>query len=506
MGRIISNKHIDDASKLTRDIFDADENLAKGEIIINNDSENPSIYILNNEGNVAKITGGGTGGSDYDDTAIWAQVNQNTEDIKEIKENGTGNDNAEFADFRDNEYTPFKNSTENALTGLSENVSRLTDGLSGLSTDFASLSGEVKNNKTTLDGHDKSIGLLNKGVSDLNSTIELIDQEIVVLKDTATALGEYDKKIDAYTINGKTISENPVLDTDDIKISDDYTTNITSENIIPADLLTTAIAKIEITLAKTTLALTAGLNDLDMRLGTPAEYDDKNQISKKSTGVYEAIDSIINNMALLHPDVYNPSLSDGGQITLYNSYRPTTPVILSGDTALELNLNNQKVIAPTFTESNGEILEGNTDSYAFWVKEGAELTIDGEGEVIAQPAEYSMSVWANGGTVTINGGKFYNGGDGCDLIYASNGGKVYIYGGEFHATERIGNEPATKNKYSALNIKDKDRDICEIVVYGGKFYGFDPANNLSEGPGTNFVADGYKSVEVETGVWEVMPE
>ena len=114
-----------------------------------------------------------------------------------------------------------------------------------------------------------------------------------------------------------------------------------------------------------------------------------------------------------------------------------------------------------------------------------------------------MAVWANGGKVTIHGGTFVNGGDGCDLIYASNGGKVYIYGGEFKATERKGDESGTNNTHSALNIKDKDRKTSEIVVYGGKFYGFDPANNLSEGPNTNFVAEGYKSVEISEGVWEV---
>ena len=140
----------------------------------------------------------------------------------------------------------------------------------------------------------------------------------------------------------------------------------------------------------------------------------------------------------------------------------------------------------------------------FWVKKGGELTIDGEGSVVAQDATYSMAVWAQGGKVTINEGKFYNEGDGCDLIYASEGGKVYIYGGEFHATERKGEENGTKNKFSALNIKDKDRANCEIVVYGGTFYGFNPADNVSEGVNTNFVAEGYQSVEISEGVWQVM--
>jgi hypothetical protein len=79
------------------------------------------------------------------------------------------------------------------------------------------------------------------------------------------------------------------------------------------------------------------------------------------------------------------------------------------------------------------------------------------------------------------------------LIYASAGGKVYIYDGEFHANERQEGVSGTANKHSALNVKDSDykSGVSEIVVYGGKFYGFNPENNLSEGPGTNFVAEGY---------------
>ena len=198
------------------------------------------------------------------------------------------------------------------------------------------------------------------------------------------------------------------------------------------------------------------------------------------------------------------SLWIGGSVTLANDIQVTDVISIENGVKTEVNLNNKTITAGVFTESNGTISEGNTDSYVFWVKDGGELVIDGEGSVVAQDAKYSMAVWAQGGTVTINEGKFYNGGDGCDLIYASAGGKVYIYGGEFHATGRSSEVEGTKNKFSALNIKDKDRAISEIVVYGGTFYGFNPSNNVSEGENTNFVAEGYHSVEISEGVWQVM--
>jgi riboflavin kinase/FMN adenylyltransferase len=172
--------------------------------------------------------------------------------------------------------------------------------------------------------------------------------------------------------------------------------------------------------------------------------------------------------------------------------------------SVSVSLNGKTITAPVFSESKGKISEGNTDSYAFWVKSGSELIIEGDGEIIARPANYSMAVWANGGKVIIKGGKFYNNGNNSDLIYASNDALVEIYGGEFHANKNDGAE-GTKNPYPALNIKDAHRKTAKIIVYGGKFFGFDPANNVSEGSNTNFVADGYKSMEIEPGVWEVMP-
>lgn len=196
-------------------------------------------------------------------------------------------------------------------------------------------------------------------------------------------------------------------------------------------------------------------------------------------------------------------LSKGGKVTLSAPISLSTAAVITGVSSV--NLNNQTITGGLFAESGGNMNEGNSDSYAFWVKDG-DLTIEGNGEVIAQEATYSMAIWANGGNVTIKGGTFRNGGDGTDLIYASNGGSVYIYGGEFIGAENTGAEPGTANKFSLLNVKDSDykSGASEIVVYGGKFHGFDPADNVSEGPNTNFVAEGYKSVEVETNVWEVV--
>lgn len=52
---------------------------------------------------------------------------------------------------------------------------------------------------------------------------------------------------------------------------------------------------------------------------------------------------------------------------------------------------------------------------------------------------------------------------------------------------------------------DRASEIYDIVVKGGKYYKFDPSNNNADGPGTNYVAPGYKVVQ--DGDWySVVPE
>lgn len=202
---------------------------------------------------------------------------------------------------------------------------------------------------------------------------------------------------------------------------------------------------------------------------------------------------------------YKSLIEKGGNVTLNSDYALENSIVLENTDSV-VNLNGKLIQGGLFTEQNGSFVEGDTDSYVFWAKEGSNLEINGNGIIQSKPAKYSMAVWAQGGTVTINGGTYVNAGEGSDLIYASNGGKVYIYGGVFKPNKIQPGVDGTKQDYCALNIKDGDRDICEIKVYGGKFYGFNPADNKSETEHTNFVADGYKSVEIEPGVWEVVAE
>lgn len=206
---------------------------------------------------------------------------------------------------------------------------------------------------------------------------------------------------------------------------------------------------------------------------------------------------VLSDTALLN------AITTGGEVKLGNNIElSSTPLIIENDVVVDLN--GYTITAPKFTESGGEVLEGDTDSYAFWVK-GGNLTIKGNGKVVAQPADYSMAVWCQDGNVTIESGEFHNGGESCSLIYASGTGNIVIKGGKYIATPK-GTQSGTGDEYTALNLKDRDNMTCSITVKGGHYYGFDPANNSAEDNAdwwaahpNGFVADGF--VSIPNGEW-----
>ena len=131
------------------------------------------------------------------------------------------------------------------------------------------------------------------------------------------------------------------------------------------------------------------------------------------------------------------------------------------------------------------------------------LTVQGNGTInsASQGNNYSIALWArNGGEIIIVDGTFTNLGakdkngnsaNNNELIYASGSGKITILDGEF-----IGNTQNEKwgTRYT-LNLHDGTRNDSQMLVMGGTYTGFNPADNLAEGENTNFLANGYKVVE-----------
>lgn len=110
--------------------------------------------------------------------------------------------------------------------------------------------------------------------------------------------------------------------------------------------------------------------------------------------------------------------------------------------------------------------------------------VDGTANISGGTITAKHTIWVNKGTVNISGGTI-KGAPEAVYNYTSTA-KAYISGGTFEST-------ASEKRY-VLNKLDSVRDSV-LSVTGGTFKDFDPSNCISEGAGTNFVADGYESVK-----------
>ena len=161
-----------------------------------------------------------------------------------------------------------------------------------------------------------------------------------------------------------------------------------------------------------------------------------------------------------------------------------------------------------------------------------EVTLDLNGKTISNTNDLwneSIASWSllsvRGGSLTIKGaGTLQAKENDCFAVDVMDGGKVVIedgtYVGNVHAVYVYeGTAEIKGGKYSiqqlselpspygyVLNCYDKNREngIAKIIVTGGEFVKFNPEDCAAEGAHTNFLADGYMSVEAEEGVWTVV--
>ena len=180
------------------------------------------------------------------------------------------------------------------------------------------------------------------------------------------------------------------------------------------------------------------------------------------------------------------ALLNGGKIvTLGKDIAPTEAITVSGNVKSTLDLDGKKLA------NTKDIWETTPNSWSLVsARSGANLTITGNGTFAAKANDcYAVDV-QDGSTVTITSGTF-NG--NIHAVYVLEGTAI-IQGGFYSVQQKY--PDTTKADEFVLNCYDANREngTAKIIVTGGTFVNFNPADCQAEGAHTNFVADGYKVV------------
>ena len=138
-------------------------------------------------------------------------------------------------------------------------------------------------------------------------------------------------------------------------------------------------------------------------------------------------------------------------------------------------------------------VEGTPKSGVYLNRYASNLEVKGEGVIRAEGA---YGLWNNGttGKIIINDGVTIEA--QTHAVYAEKG-IIEINGGTFKLTNWAdADKDENGNLRFLINCLDANyrNGSANIIVKGGKFYDFDPANCAAEGVGTSFVAEGYESV------------
>ena len=198
----------------------------------------------------------------------------------------------------------------------------------------------------------------------------------------------------------------------------------------------------------------------------------------------------------------------------YETLKDAINAANTGDTVKLLRDINTPEISYMISKSltidlNGMTVTGSGYDAVFQIDNADAKVVIKNGKVVAVEqsggaGKYTMAIWASeaGCEVTLEGldvsQKITHTDDPqMDMIYAG-GGTITINSGNF-----VSGTPAW-----TLNCNDTSykNGTAKIIVTGGTFVGFDPANNKAEGENTNFVPAGYVSNMNEDGSYTVVPE
>lgn len=179
----------------------------------------------------------------------------------------------------------------------------------------------------------------------------------------------------------------------------------------------------------------------------------ENAVLDKDVVITKAHDTVASSLSIKEPTTLNLNAKIKTPDNMGNNKKNFTALIVDADTTIN-------------ADDNGGIDTGTNGGYGINVRNGAKLT--------------------------INGGNYYGGGTAVQV----QEGELTINGGIFAV------EPYDDPNYGynfLINCIDSayKNKTAKIIVKGGVFVNFNPADNTAEGEHTNFVADGYTVVSMK---------
>ena len=184
----------------------------------------------------------------------------------------------------------------------------------------------------------------------------------------------------------------------------------------------------------------------------------------------------------------------GGEATLTEDVVLGETVVVEPGKEVVLDLNGKTI------SNTEDFWNEATNNWSLLSVRGGSLTLTGNGAVKAKENDVFAVDVQDGGNLVIEGGEYVG---NMDAVYVFEG-TVEIKGGKF-SIQQLSENP---DPYGyVLNCYDTNykNGKAKILVSGGEFVKFNPADCAAEGAHTNFLADGYKSVK-KGDSYVVMPE
>ena len=181
-------------------------------------------------------------------------------------------------------------------------------------------------------------------------------------------------------------------------------------------------------------------------------------------------------------------------VTLGANINVEAPLVVTRAVTLDMN-------GKTLSNSTG-IWNKDAKNWAILsVRENGNLTITGNGKIDALENDcYAVDV-QDKGKLTIENGEFIG---NIHSVYVKQG-SADIKGGKYSIQQVYPDDPNKPYEF-VLNLYDDNRKngTATIVVTGGEFVNFDPADNAAEDEGNSFMEEGYTTTSTPTADGETI--